>query len=390
MGDSVRVLIVSSIFWPEYAGWLQQTLTMIQACDPTQLSFTWISPYVSDQPRVEEWCNLTVRRIGSHPRGSARVERVAFGVDVLNYLYKNQDTYDLIYCPLSYTPTEIVSAAARLLQKPVVVRVAQGELSVNHIGGRIRRWLLPRLADGLVVLNQGHGLSRPNVHWHPNGVDTGRFHPPSTDERAAARQRWQFSDGVQVILFVGSIVVRKGVDTLLSAFYQIQQSNPDCILVLAGPLDITEGARGIQAEFIAKLKATTQVHGVESRVRFLGRVSDIPSLLHAADIFVLPSLAEGMPNALLEAMASGLPCIATNIPGIREVIDDEVDGYQFTPGHITQLAGLLNKLLNYPEQRAMLALQGRAKIEQHYSIQKTAQRYQVLFERLVNSQHHAT
>jgi glycosyltransferase involved in cell wall biosynthesis len=193
-----------------------------------------------------------------------------------------------------------------------------------------------------------------------------------------------------MVLFVGSIVPRKGVNTLLEAFHLIQEQVPASILYLIGPTDSTEGGKSTQTEFVAKLQVFVKENGLTDNVRFVGRVSDVESVMHAADVFVLPSLAEGMPNVLLEAMASALPCIASDIPGVREVITNNADGCLFAPGDVKQLADKLLHLLCNPEVSIRLGHAGRKKIEEHYSIRKTAQNYQSIFQMLVSGAPHAT
>lgn len=391
MSKPINVLVVSLKFWLDYAGWLQQTLTMIQACDPEKVSFTWICPGSNEQSSTEEWPFLSVRRIGSSLPGAGRLSRIAFGVTAARYLVQNRHTYDLVYCPQSYTPTDIVSLAAHLIGKPVVVRIAQGELASNHYGGKLRRWLLPRLASGLVVLNRelfnllAEEKRRDKIYWIPNGVDAARFCPPTADQRSTARKRWQVSDGDKMILFIGSIVPRKGVDTLVSAFIDIQRFHPNSSLYLVGPMSATEETIG-RNHYVQSLQALIKEKHLEEKVRFPGRVSNVIELMHAADIFVLPSFSEGMPNALLEAMSCGLPCIGSNIPGIHDVITDRYNGLLFEAGNSRALTVCLKQCLNNSEQAGCLGAAARRTIEQRFSIQHTAQSYQHLFRSIVENE----
>ena len=389
-----RVLVISPTFLPDYAGWLNQTITMIQACDPTLVAFTWISPQVGGVPALEKRSFLTVRRIGPSIQSKRRGPRIVFGINAARYLVQNRQTYDLVYCPQSYTPTDIVSLAARLIGKPVVVRIAAGELTGNHHGSRLRRWLLPRLASGLVVLNReqfdkfAKTSQRDKIHWIPNGVDIDRFYPPTAAQRAAARKRWQVPDGEKMILFVGSIVPPKGVDTLVSAFIDVQRLHSNCSLYLAGPIDGAEEKPG-RNHYVQSLQALIEEQNLGTKVHFLGRISDVAELMRAADVFVLPSLAEGMPNVLLEAMASGLPCIASDIPGNREVVVDGLNGVLFRAGDNKALSMCLKRWLTEPTDFRRFGIVARTTVEQQFSIQHTAQRYQQLFRLLAEADSNA-
>jgi glycosyltransferase involved in cell wall biosynthesis len=389
-----RVLVISPTFFPDYAGWLKQTMTMIQACDPTLVAFTWISPQAGGAPAVEKMSFLTVRRVGPSIQSKRRGPRIVFGINAARYLVQNKQSYDLVYCPQSYTPTDIVSLAARLIGKPVVVRIAQGELTGNHYGSKLRQWLLPRLASGLIVLNReqfdklAKTSQRDKIHWIPNGVDTDCFYPPTSDQRAAARKRWQVPDGEKMILFVGSIVPRKGVDTLVSAFIDVQRIHSNCSLYLVGPIDGAEEKNG-RSHYVQSLQALIEEQNLGTKVHFLGRISDVAELMRAADVFVLPSLAEGMPNVLLEAMASGLPCIASNIPGNREVVVDGFNGVLFKAGDNEALSMCLKQWLTEPADFRCFGMVARTTIEQQFSIQHTAQRYQQLFRLLAGADSNA-
>lgn len=387
---SSRVLVVSPKFLPEYAGWLQQTLTMIQACNPEKITFTWICPRINGQPGVEKiYENLTVRRIGSLFRSGGRLARVAFGLVAARYLLQNRATYDVVYCPWAYTPTDLVTLIAMLLNRPAVVRVAQGELSRDHLGGRIRRWLFKQAATALIVLNRHlyHDLgesTRAELHCFFNGVDHHRFSPCLPELKIGIRQQRNLSTEQQVILFVGSITPRKGVDMLVAAFARLVETNQRCLLLLAGPIDSLDGLGELRGSFVNCLQHTIQQQELTSKVHFLGRVDDVSTLLRTADIFVLPSLAEGMPNVLLEAMATGLPCVATDIPGIQELITDNVNGLLFSPGDIQSLADNLKRVLDDPTERHRLGSNARQTIESQFSIEKTSQNYQVLFLKLAS------
>lgn len=391
----LQILIVSPKFLPAYAGWIQQTLTMIQACDPDKVSFTWISPQVGSVPAVEEWSFLSIRRIGpSMNQNGGRLHRLIFGINAAKYLIQHRHTFDLVYCPQSYTPTDVVSLVGRLIGKPVVTRIAAGEMIGNHYGARLRRWLLPKFASGLVVLNRklftllAEGKWRNKIHRISNGVNTAHFHPPTPDQRRAARKRWQLSDGEKMILFIGSIVPGKGVDTLVSAFMDVQRLHPNSSLYLVGPMSATEKTTG-RNHYVQNLRALIKEKHLEKKVWFLGQISNVVEIMHAADLFVLPSLSEGMPNALLEAMACGLPCIGSDIPGIRDVITDGRDGLLFEASNHKALATRLEECLNEPERLKNLGIAARSTVEQRFSIQHTARSYQDLFRSIVENESNA-
>lgn len=157
-----------------------------------------------------------------------------------------------------------------------------------------------------------------------NGIDTGKFHPPAHVECKPRPLR---------ILCVGRLIERKGQQYLLPALRKLLDRNLSVTLTLAGAGDND-----------AQLRKLATTLGIEHHVEFLGYVSrqDIPEVYRNADIFALPSFYEGMSNALLEAMASGLPVIVTQTGGTDELVQD--NGFIVPWGDVEQLTGALAKL----------------------------------------------
>jgi glycosyltransferase involved in cell wall biosynthesis len=384
-----RVVVISDSYLPVYAGWLQQTLRMISACDKRRLTFTWIFRKSDSQP-IPPTEDITLRPLRIPSSRSRWVARLLFGVRVAGYLIANRKAYEVIYCPLGYFPTEIVAMIARLIGRPVVARVAGSELAVSYRAGRRRRALLARLVSALVVLNRtlyeelvDRGIRR--IYWHPNGVELGRFRPTSAPLRRYARRKWQMGENDQPIVFVGAIVPAKGVDVLVTAFSNIAARHPGSTLWLAGPVprNAMEPAEpGSHADFVERLQTIAEQSGFAHRVKIVGEVSDVAELLQAAEIFVLPSWSEGMPNALLEAMASGLACIASDIPACRQLLLEDGADVLFPPGDASSLAAALDRLLADPVRRAALGQSARTRVERGFALENCARSYQDLFLRL--------
>ena len=149
-----------------------------------------------------------------------------------------------------------------------------------------------------------------------NGVDLERFHSVSAVERHAIRTQMGWSAGTRIILMAARLVPQKNHAFVLRQLPEIFRDAPRarCIFAGAGPEQ-------------ANLESLAASLGLADRVTFLGSRDDIPRLLSAADIFILPSLKEGFSNAILEAMACGLPVVASDVGGAREIIERGVNGY---------------------------------------------------------------
>ena len=172
------------------------------------------------------------------------------------------------------------------------------------------------------------------------------------------------------ILFVGRLAAVKGVPVLLDAFARVLKDHPDAELTLVG--DGPERPR---------IEARARALGCDHAVRFAGYLSqdEVTAELARADLFALPSFAEGVPVVLMEAMASRLPVVATRLAGIPELVEDGVSGRVVPPGDSAALAAALAELLSDPDLRARMGTAGRAKVEAEYDMAGEAARLAVLF-----------
>ena len=163
----------------------------------------------------------------------------------------------------------------------------------------------------------------------------------------------------QRLLFVGRLVPAKGVLFLLETISRVDGA----ILDIAGD--------GPQRRFLERQAASL---GIGNRVRFLGYQSQgqVRELLRQVDVFVMASFAEGLPVVLIEAMAAGVPVVATRIAGIPELVDDGQNGLLVPPGHPTMAAAAVRQLLEDADLRNRFAIAGRAKVEREFDINTEA------------------
>jgi glycosyltransferase involved in cell wall biosynthesis len=194
----------------------------------------------------------------------------------------------------------------------------------------------------------------------PNGVDTVHYRPPPACVR-------QDCSGLR-LLFVGRIVRQKGLDLLFDA-------------LAVGPRDISVDIVGDGPERDVLVRQVDTL-GLSSRVRFLGWLDRdaLPVHFAAADAFVFPSRDEGMPNAVLEAMASGLPVIATDVRGMAEVVVDGKSGWLVPSGDQAALVAVLEQCLADPALRRRLGAEGRRMTETLFSWRSTALGYREIFQ----------
>ena len=196
----------------------------------------------------------------------------------------------------------------------------------------------------------------------PNGVNTDRFVP--AEDRSSVRRILELPRGRFVVLCVANLKPVKGHEFLLEAVRRLGDDARRMTLVMVG----ADECDGRHQQWAAE-------HLDHCDVRFVGAQDDVRSWYQAADIFVLPSLWEGMSNALLEAMACGLPAVATRVGGNADVIRDGVSGLLVAPASAASLSEGLRRLLHDPAERFELGETARRHVELRFSLESTVSAY---------------
>jgi Glycosyl transferases group 1 len=236
---------------------------------------------------------------------------------------------------------------------------------------RCTLYLLRHTRGVLVVLSSrmknemaASGIQLP-VLYIPNGVDLGRFSPLCGDSRDDER--------AQTAVCVTRLAYPKGVDTLLRAWQLVHEQAPGARLIIVG--------RGALRDHLERLAEDL---GIAPSVEFSGLQHDVPAQLHRGAVAVLASRWEGMPNAVLEAMACGLPCVATRVSGTEDIIQPGVTGLLVEPEDYPGLAASLLTLLQNPALAQEYGRAARAAVEQSYSHERVTDAYAALYQQLAN------
>jgi len=267
--------------------------------------------------------------------------------------------------------------AARMAGVPVVVTA---EMAVDLWKGRtelavdrfLARWTdrVVGNSEAVVAFCRGVGIPAAKLAMIPSGI--GDEEPPEVD-RAAVRLGLGLPSDAPLALFAGRLAEQKGVQTLLSALDLLQHVLPDLrtLIVGEGPLRsrLEEKARAFQLL-------------EDRRVSFLGHREDVPRLLAAADVLVLPSLYEGLPNVVLEAMRFRKPVVATAAPGTTEVVQDGVTGLLVPLRDPPALAQAIRRVIAGPALARSLGEAGRARAEAEFGADRMVHRFAGLYEQL--------
>ena len=252
----------------------------------------------------------------------------------------------------------VAALGQRFHRKPIVLTVRGSDLNLAH-GTFLRsvvQYILTRVtmittvSEALRDKVLAFGIPPEKVHAIPNGINCQIFRPLERDD---VRRTLQLPLDRKIVLWIGRFVTIKGVEFLIQAIPEVMTQEPKTLLVLIGDGELED-----------QIKASVEQLGVMDSVRFAGKIlaEDIPLWLNAADIFILPSLNEGRPNVILEAMACETPVLATNVGGIPELVKDGQNGFLVPAKDSAKLAERLLDLLKNEHLRMKMGKIGRKMI----------------------------
>lgn len=276
---------------------------------------------------------------------------------------------DVVQC-FQWRPALIGMLAARLAGRGRIV-AGRRSAPVEQGGRGVVEDLVVRLADRIIVNAEAlrpRGAAGARTDVIPSGVDTEIFRPRA-DAREATRARLGLPSGPTIIGTVGRLEVRKGTDVLLEAVAELRKKGlPEVRVVVVGDGPLRDELPALAARL-----------GLADQVFMLGDRSDVHEVLGALDLFVLPSRTEGMSNALLEAMATALPVVATAVGGNPEVVAAETTGVLVPPDNSTAMAEAIARLLASPDAAARLGVAARAHVEDRYSAPAMVRRLEAVY-----------
>ncbi len=238
---------------------------------------------------------------------------------------------------------------------------------------RAERWLAGRtdviISDSEKVKRQlveGQGLPARKITTIVNGIDTERFSQPV--DVAGLKLELGLNGSGPVIGAVGRLAAVKDHATLLEAFRRVANAMPRALLMIIG-----------DGPLRAELESLAEQLGIAGRVKFLGRRADIPQLLRALDIFVLSSVSEGLPLSVPEAMAAGVPVVATDVGALREVVSDRVSGLLVPPKSPERLAEAILALLRDEPLRQAISRAARERVHAEFDVTRMVHAYEAAY-----------
>jgi glycosyltransferase involved in cell wall biosynthesis len=394
---TVRVVVVTTYFRPIMGG-VETTaerfaLYLRSKQVDVQILTKRITPDLPDRDLVQ---GLRINRIGpSGERSAAGKWRLVPAA--AEWLVANRQAYDVVCC-IDYRGIGLAALAARALTgKPAVFQaqttgILSGEAArtmMEGLGGGSQLLglfqpavvALYRRADALACISHGierealsAGVPRERVHYVPNAVDMSRFRPADPGERLTLREGLAIPSRWTACLYVGRLSREKGLMDLVEAWRLANL--PNAVLLVAGP-DMVDHPWNVGPT----ARRFVEEHGLGATVRFLGPISDVAPLLRAADLVSQPSHFEALGLSAIEALASGVPVVASAVGGLVEFITDGQNGKLHPPESPRELAACLELLVKDEPLRQRLAKKARASVEAEYDEQVIFARFADLLRR---------
>ncbi|MFH1618396.1 MAG: glycosyltransferase family 4 protein [bacterium] len=256
--------------------------------------------------------------------------------------------------------------------------------------GRIYSHALSRF-DGVFVPcpAMGHGFRKSpgfekNFMLLPFGIDIFRFCPADAEQKQLLRKRLGLPQDRKILCFAGGIVRRKGVQHLLRMMASLKHSESPPVLLLIGPWE--SDSEELRGGFKRELDAYAASSDIADFLIWTGKVDNLEDYLRASDIFVFPSLREGLAISLLDAIACGLPCVAGLVPGMSDfAIEDGTTGLLVNPEDHASLENTVKKLLNDDSLRIEMGKQGRERAVRMFSLDTAAQQHMEFYRQVVKA-----
>ncbi|HEX5837783.1 MAG TPA: glycosyltransferase family 4 protein [Anaerolineales bacterium] len=351
----------------------------------------------------ERYGNVDVYRLA--PTGRGQLKKWGLLLSSIPMLIRLRAQYDLIFV----SGYRIIGMAAiligKLLRKPVVLKAdSQGEMSGEFFDSGLKKmgishssfpfnlflWLrnsILKKADGFSAISPeiasewtSDGIPSNKVRLIPNAVDTARFIPVDTTQKMRLRQKLGLPQEANIAIYTGRLVSYKGLPLLLQVWKEICCRHENALLLLAGTggLDIHNCEAELR-EFVAS-------SNMEKHVRFLGAVNNVEEYLQAADLFAFPTENDAFPSSVVEAMACGLPVIATPVGAIKTIVTHQETGWLIQPQNDQQLFDALHVLISDRLLASRLGQAGWQSVQERYSAKTVTGKYSSLFQEFLDQQ----
>ncbi|NWF91945.1 MAG: glycosyltransferase family 4 protein [Syntrophaceae bacterium] len=365
------ILMVIGLYYPIIGGAERECQKHAESLKRLGCKVTVLTQYMKGLPEYEIVNGVSVYRKIKATTPWA----ITYLLSALRFMIRSRREYEIIQCYGIFYHTTACVIMKYLYRKKVLQRLEcagpNGDLGrINKIKCSVLIKLCWKKVDKFIAISKeilndlvNCGVKKEKITYIPNSVDTDYYTPYTL-------KTW---DSPKNILFVGRLTEQKGIDTLFCAMKEVIDKGINRLslsLVGDGPL------RGELERMVNDL-------GITKYVRFVGSTNDVTQYYQNSHILVIPSNWEGLPLVLLEGMACGLPILASDLDGIRDGIEDGVNGFLFTPGNASQLSSKITYLLENPEKAEEMGRVSREKAVALFSLRENMHKYVGVYKSLL-------
>jgi phosphatidylinositol alpha-1,6-mannosyltransferase len=379
----LRILMYTAYLAPEYSGASLQALTLAAALRRRGHHVEFVTNRWPGLPGRAVIDGFGVRRLEPGRLRKHREFRLWF--HLTRYVWARRNDFDILHSHGAYYTHAFIGPLARLLGLRSIVKASLAHDDLvdlpRRFSGTVHRRML-RMVDAYVGTSQdlvdefrAGGFEDGKIHQLPNGVDVQRFRPVPPSHRIALRATLGLPAARPIALYVGVLDRRKNIRWLAEQWVDHGAFGTGAMLVAVGPQGRDDAGGALRAQ----LAALADAHPLWFTLHDFD--ADVTLYYQCADVLVLPSHKEGMPNVVLEAMASGLPCVAARASGSRELVVDGETGCLYEPDDADSLARAVGRCLG-ADGRGMGA-EARRIAQERYAIDRIAERYEALYAGIV-------
>jgi glycosyltransferase involved in cell wall biosynthesis len=379
---SLRVLMFSYHFPPHYSGSAIQAINLAHELRNNGVQVSFCTVNHGGLKETEELDGFNVYRI---EEGEGTYGELLLWKNMWSLLKRRKAEFDIIHSHGAYLRNSFIGPLSRCFGKKSLVKISLADNDLHGLGKGKSGWLHKKFMsqiDRYISISKritgelaDYDLPDKKIREIPNGVNTDMFHPVGIEDKLVLRKKYDLPEDRTIFLYVGVIDERKNVKWLIDQWKEFAGSHSGFLLVV-GPVS-REDKKGL---FYNSLRSNEGA--LKDRLRFMKYTDSIEDLYGTADVFILPSMNEGMPNVVLEAMASGLPCLVNNISGAEDVINGR-NGILFNNEEPESFCRGLEKL-NDLNERTSMGTEARQTIESGYSIKHIAEKYIDLYREMLN------
>ncbi len=369
-------------FFPLVGGSEKQALGLSRALVARGLKVKVLTRKVKGTVAYQNMSGVSVRRL--RIIGKGLIDSIFFMIAGFFYILKHSGEYEVIHVHLASSPAIAAIIAGKLTGKRVIIKLGGGKgvdeisLSEKTFSGRLKLKFFAFTKPILLVMNDDvlswlktSSLKNLELIKFRNGVDTGKYAPLLYQEKIKAKNKLGF-ENKQIFLFVGRLSYEKRIKEFVEIWDELMREEnifqkAQFIIVGAGPQE-------------KEIREAVKVFGLGDSLILTGAKEDLLPYYNASDVFILPSVSEGLSNSMLEAMSCGLAIMASGVGGAKEAVSEGVNGFLFDPFDKRKIKFHINKFLNEEKLALRMGEKSREAVVKKYSMAKVVNELLEIYE----------